>query len=338
MELNNVPLNEKLNQNEISTNMTTSDSKNNNNIETVESIISQSNEPQKIKNKFEILLQLIKKSNSQSGIMKSNFNKWKNITFTKYKNIRKQSRKILIKKKFKIRRSKENQDLEEKDKKKIKVFEKFSLNLNEENEKRKKIIKFIEDRITSYISRKDILKKYYNIWLSKAYDKEKIITNKITKKKIFKFKVEKNNNIVKKEREEKIKNILNFKNSLRFYFKLWKNISMNKEIEVNKNSIINISAENDHPIKKVKILKEIQRPQKLENKRKMKLTKLIISNNNKEILRKYFKHWITLFSSNKNIDVAQEDKLDKNNKEIEENIKKILLKNQYLIMNKKLMI
>ena len=117
MELNNVPLNEKLNQNEISTNMTTSDSKNNNNIETVESIISRSNETQKIKNKFEILLQLIKKSNSQSGIMKSNFNKWKNITFTKYKNIRKQSRKILIKKKFKIRRSKENQDLEENDKK-----------------------------------------------------------------------------------------------------------------------------------------------------------------------------------------------------------------------------
>ena len=204
MELNKVPLNTKISQNENATNITTTETKNNYNIETLESINSQPNDTQKIKNKFDILIQLIKKNNSTSGIIKQKFNKWKNIAFPECKNIQKHSKIILIKKKFNIRRSIENRDLQEKDKKKIKVIQRENPNLNEGKEKRKKIIKFIEDRITSYISRKDILKKYYYIWKSNAYDKEKIITNKITRKKIFKFKVEKNNNnIVEKEKEKK---------------------------------------------------------------------------------------------------------------------------------------
>ena len=187
MELNTVPLNEKKSQIENTTFMTTAETKNN--IETSESIISESNNNKKIKNKFSILIQLMKKNNSTSQIIKAKFNKWKNKTFYNNKIIGKKPRTILIKKKFNLKISKENKDVKEKDKKKIKVFDKYSLDLNEENVKRKKIIKFIEDRITSYISRKDILKKYYNIWLSKAYDIEKIKTNKTIKKKIFKFKI-----------------------------------------------------------------------------------------------------------------------------------------------------
>ena len=89
MELNKVPLNTKISQNENATNITTTETKNNYNIETLESINSQPNDTQKIKNKFDILIQLIKKNNSTSGIIKQKFNKWKNIAFPKYKNIQK---------------------------------------------------------------------------------------------------------------------------------------------------------------------------------------------------------------------------------------------------------
>ena len=326
MELNKVPLNTKISQNENATNITTTETKNNYNIETFESINSQPNDTQKIKNKFDILIQLIKKNNSTSGIIKQKFNKWKNIAFPKYKNLQKHSKNILIKKKFNIRRSIENRDLQEKDKKKIKVIQRENPNLNEGKEKRKKIIKFIEDRITSYISRKDILKKYYYIWKSNAYDKEKIITNKITRKKIFKFKVEKNNNNIvekEKEKEEKIKNIMKYKNKLRFYFKLWKNISKNKEIEVNKDEILINSNENENPTKKIKIIKQLEEPKELQNKRKIKLNKLITSNNTKKILRKYFKHWNIIIFNNYNINKSPENQLDKNKTQIEENIYEI---------------
>ena len=326
MELNKVPLNTKISQNENATNITTTETKNNYNIETFESINSQPNDTQKIKNKFDILIQLIKKNNSTSGIIKQKFNKWKNIAFPKYEGVQKHSKKILIKKKFNIRRSIENRDLQEKDKKKIKVIQRENPNLNEGKEKRKKIIKFIEDRITSYISRKDILKKYYYIWKSNAYDKEKIITNKITRKKIFKFKVEKNNNNIvekEKEKEEKIKNIMKYKNKLRFYFKLWKNISKNKEIEVNKDEILINSNENENPTKKIKIIKQLEEPKELQNKRKIKLNKLITSNNTKKILRKYFKHWNIIIFNNYNINKSPENQLNKNKTQIEENIYEI---------------
>ena len=146
------------------------------------------------------------------------------------------------------------------------------------------------------------MKKYYNIWLSKAYDIEKIKTNKTIKKKIFKFKInekekekrEENDNDVEMEREIKLKNIIvKYKDILRYYLKLWKKISMTKEIEIKikDNSKLYKSDENGHKNRKLKLITKVSKTNKLKKNRKMKLTKLIESNHIKDILRKYFKVW-----------------------------------------------
>ena len=116
---------------------------------------------------------------------------------------------------------------------------------------------------------------------------------------------------------------MKYKNKLRFYFKLWKNISKNKEIEVNKDEILINSNENENPTKKIKIIKQLEEPKELQNKRKIKLNKLITSNNTKKILRKYFKHWNIIIFNNYNINKSPENQLNKNKTQIEENIYEI---------------
>ena len=207
----------------------------NNNIETSETINTSNTENKNnAKNIDDIstkkifkLSNLIGKSLSPSQILKHKFNKWKKITFLKDKVLGRKSRKILIKKTLNIHRTKENQDLFEKEKQKIKILKKHSsFNLNEESEKRKKAIKFFESRILSYIKRKDILRKYYDIWMTKTLNKEEKSNKKITKKIITKIKIKdnkknENENIIN-IKDEKIQIILKYKNPLGLYFNIWK--------------------------------------------------------------------------------------------------------------------
>ena len=320
MESNKLPLENNISQKENNLIYNTSIPDNYQNIETTES----SNLPShNIPNNFSLsskLSNLIKKTNSSPLNLKNLFNKWKNITFFNEKHLLKKSRKILIKKTFNIRRPKGNEEVLDKERKKIKILKKFKpINLNEDSEKRKKIINFFEERIMAYISKKDILRKYYNIWLSKINNNEIISNRKITKKtiSIIKFKdnkEDKKENLLN-EKEEKIKNIIDYNESLNKYFNIWKNISKVKENEINENTSPIKVIKKENPSKRLKIVKKIitKNPKKLNEKRKKKLTKIIVSKNtttqdNTEFLRKYFNKWVSIGNNEDDGNIIQEDK------------------------------
>ena len=299
----------------------------NNNIETSETINTQNtenkNNTQNIEDistqKIFKLSNLIGKSHSHSQILKHKFNKWKKLTFWKDKGLGRRSRKILIKKTLNIHRTKENQDLFEKEKQKIKILKKHSLfNLNEESEKRKKAIKFFESRIMSYIKRKDILRKYYDIWMTKALNKDEKSNKKITKKIITKIKIKDNKSTQNENiidiKEEKIQNILKYKNPLKIYFNIWKTKSRYKEVETYNKKILIKPTEKEKPSIKIKIVKQMV-PKKQKNKkskRNKKLIKIIsktYSNpKNKDIIRKYFIKWVSNTLNNENENLIIEDK------------------------------
>ena len=321
MESNKLPLENNNYQKENNLIYNNSIPDNYHNIETTESVNLTPYNIKKKDNKSSKLSNLVNKMNSSPNLLKIIFNKWKNITFFKEKDSLKKSRKILIKKTLNIRRPKENEELLDKDRQKIKILKKFKpVNLNEEGEKRKKIINFFEERIMAYMNKKDILKKYYDIWVSKANNKEIISNSKITKKtiSITKFKdckeEKKDNNL--NEKEGKIKTIINNKESLNTYFNLWKNFSKAKVNEINEEKTSPIKyIKKEYPSKRLKIVKKIitKNPKKLKEKRKKKLTKIIISKNitaqdNIEFLRKYFNKWISIVSNEKDENIIQEDK------------------------------
>ena len=318
MESNKLPLENNISQKENNLIYNTLAPDNYHNIETTESSnIPPNNIPNKV-SLSSILSNLIKKTNSTPLNLKNLFNKWKNITFFKERHLLKKSRKILIKKTFNIRRPKGNEELLDNERKKIKILKKFKpINLNEDSEKRKKIINFIEERIMAYISKKDILRKYYDIWLSKVNNKEIISNRKITKKTIIKFKDNKKDKKVNilNEKEEKIKNIINYKESINKYFNRWKTITNSKENEINENASPIKIIKKEYPSKRLKIVKKIitKNPKKLKEKRKKKLTKIIVSKNtikqdSTEFLRKYFNKWISIVNNEDDGNLIQEDK------------------------------
>ena len=176
MDLNIIPTKENILHKEKDSNMNYSESQINN-IETTESINppNQNNQNQEEKNdiitskKTTKLSHLINKNNSPSFMLKNQFNKWKYITFLKEKRLGRKAKKILIKKTMNIHQAKKNKDSSDKERSKIIIMKKqANINLNEEMERMKKIIKFFESRIMSYFNKKKVMKKYYTIWLSKT--------------------------------------------------------------------------------------------------------------------------------------------------------------------------
>ena len=167
MDLSKIPKKENTFNIETSSTINTINTENKNTVENVESNSAKKNSK---------LSQLMDENNYLSKMLKNKFNKWKILTFSKRKNLGRKSRKILIKKTLNIHRAKDNQELYQKEKQKIKILKKIKdINLNEEEEdKRKKVIKFFESRILSYQSWKDIVKKYYEIWKTKALNNEEI--------------------------------------------------------------------------------------------------------------------------------------------------------------------
>ena len=259
------------------------------------------------------LSQLMNENNYLSKMLKNKFNKWKILTFSKRKNLGSKSRKILIKKTLNIHRAKDNQELYQKEKQKIKILKKIKdINLNEEEEdKRKKVIKFFESRILSYQSWKDIVKKYYEIWKTKALNNEEINENIITKKIITKIKF--NNKTIEQkenmsnEKYKKLKNIIfKYKNPLKIYFNISKTKVKCLKSETCEKEIVIKTIEKEQPSMKIKIKKKVSKKQKkLKSQRKKNLTILIskdyLKNRNNEVLKKYFKKWISRINENQNI-------------------------------------
>ena len=272
------------------------------------------------------LSQLIKENNYLSKMIKNKFNKWKTITFSKRKNLERKSRKILIKKSLNIHREKDNPEIYQKEKQKIKILKKIKdINLDEEDDKKQKEIEFLKSRIVSFNNRKDIIKKYYNIWKIKSFNNEKINENIneikiITKIKLNDKSIEQKVNVIS-EKFEKIKNIIiKYKNPLKMYFNLWKAKIKYKEAETYDKKILIKSVEKEQPSIKIKIIKKKvpKKQKKLKAKRKKNLTKLIskdnIKNRNNEIIKKYFYKWISFIIKDQNI--TKGDKPNKISSEI----------------------
>ena len=304
MDLSKNPKKENTFNIETSSTINTINTENKNTVENVESNSAKKNSK---------LSQLMDENNYLSKMLKNKFNKWKILTFSKRKNLGRKSRKILIKKTLNIHRAKDNQELYQKEKQKIKILKKIKdINLNEEEEdKRKKVIKFFESRILSYQSWKDIMKKYYEIWKTKALNNEEINENIITKKIITKIKF--NNKTIEQkeymnnEKYTKIKNIIfKYKNPLKIYFNLWKTKVKCLKSETCEKEIVIKTLEKEQPSMKIKIKKKVSKKQKkLKSQRKKNLTILIskdyLKNRNNEVLKKYFNKWISRINENQNI-------------------------------------
>ena len=304
MDLSKNPKKENTFNIETSSTINTINTENKNTVENVESNSAKKNSK---------LSQLMDENNYLSKMLKNKFNKWKILTFSKRKNLGRKSRKILIKKTLNIHRAKDNQELYQKEKQKIKILKKIKdINLNEEEEdKRKKVIKFFESRILSYQSWKDIVKKYYEIWKTKALNNEEINENIITKKIITKIKF--NNKTIEQkenmnnEKYTKIKNIIfKYKNPLKIYFNLWKTKVKCLKSKTCEKEIVIKTLEKEQPSMKIKIKKKVSKKQKkLKSQRKKNLTILIskdyLKNRNNEVLKKYFKKWISRINENQNI-------------------------------------
>ena len=269
---------------------------------------------------FSKLSQLIKKRNYSSSsklfILSSIFNLWKNKTFIKEETIERRTKKLLIKKTLNLKRESIKSEKEKNEKKKtIKIPKQITpIKSNEEIKKKKRIIKFIETRISSYVPKKDILKKYYDRWTSKIFTEDEIKTI-LSKKKIFFFRkpdedglIENQNQInIEQNDEEKnnkdiidispnqssiidknsfLQNVIKNKESLAIYFNYWKRISgfekvetttKKKKILIKKTKIKNEVEENYLP-KIIKILKQTGENKNNEkNKRKKQLIKFIES-------------------------------------------------------------
>ena len=276
--------------------------------------------------------------------LRMKFNTWKNFTFIKEEKIERRTKKLLIKKTLNSKRGNVKPEIIEREKPKtIKILKQITpLKNNEEiKRKRKRIIKFIESRVTSYISKKDILKKYYIRWSSKVFSNQsenKINANKLENKmeiNIIQEEEEKNSsdneqkdrNKNKKisdisqdlnnERISFLKNVFKYKDPLSICFNFWKSLSNNEKIEtINKKKKILIKKtklKNDQDIKEPKIIK-ILKPTGInkdnENKkRKQKLIKFIESRittykTNKDILRKYYNRWISILAINIKKDIS----------------------------------
>ena len=340
MELEKIQINEKQKDN----NIIITESKIHN-IETSESINIPKNEKNELKNNNENerlskLSNLINRKDSLFNKLNSKFKRWKKLTFISKRKIGTKTKKILIKKTLNIQRpSKSKNSLNEKNQK-IKIIKKVvPLDFNEETEKRNKIIKFIESRIMSYMSRKDILKKYYQIWNSKV-SKDIINTNKITKKTITQIKIkdkhpksgEEQKDIIEEnkdknaiiEREEKIKNIIKSKEPLKVYFKIWKYKLKNKENEIEDQikSSENLKAQDtEQKTKTIVTIKQITTTEtSIIINRKKKLIK-IIKHNDTEALRKYFYKWMSLIKANFELELNNEKSNEENLIEVDKPIK-----------------
>ena len=137
----------------------------------------------------------IKKRSEYSGklpyILKLKFNYWKNLTQEDEK-VEKKTKKLLIKKTLNIHRAKNESEAKEKEQPKtLKIMKKKQItsSKNNENKRRERIIKFIESRFSSYISKKDLLKKYYKIWSTQVLYYQKVETKKISNVTINKKKI-----------------------------------------------------------------------------------------------------------------------------------------------------
>ena len=314
------------------------------NIETTN--ITEADEDKNLKNlkkieegdkKISKLTQLIKKRNeiliSNPLDLKIKFNMWKNLTFIKEEKIERRTKKLLIKKTLNTKRGNAKPEIIEKEKPKtIKILKQITPVKNNEEikRKRKRVIKFIESRIASYVSKKDILRKYFDRWRTKVFPNQLENENNVNT-------IEKKNEInIIQEVEEKelsdneqedsnqnkeiieisqdlinertsfLKNVFKYKDPLSICFNFWKSLSNNEKIEtISKKKKILIKKtklKNDKDIKDPKIIKILKQPginKENENKkRKQKLIKFIESRvttykTDKDILRKYYNRWIS---------------------------------------------
>ena len=129
--------------------------------------------------------------------LKLYFNKWKYFIDLEETEINENGikKKIFTKKKLIIKKDKNIENDEDEEIKNIilkrkpneKIEKKERNKLNEE-----KFIKLMKKRVYDYNKYRDILKKYYNIWISKiSFDVNESIIKKVAKKKIISLKKEK---------------------------------------------------------------------------------------------------------------------------------------------------
>ena len=164
--------------------------------------------------KYSKLSKLIIKKNEYSNlvtlILTSKFNLWKNLTFINEERIERKTKKLLIKKTLNIRKGNAQNEIEVKEKPKtIKILKQNTPFRDiEEKKKRKRLIKLIETRITSFLSKKDIMRKFFNIWSSKI-----LLNLSINESKVNKNITKKNIKLVKTgEKEDDINKTKDFIN------------------------------------------------------------------------------------------------------------------------------
>ena len=137
-----------------------------------------------------------KKFSGMNVIVQKRFNHWKTLTLLQKQQITEKTQKTIVtKKRLNIHRISETKKKpKQEDKKEDKKEEPKSTSepkklSPEEEQKIKKIKKFIESRIEAYETKKSVMKRYFDIWLGRRTvsltRKETTTKNVVTKKRIY---------------------------------------------------------------------------------------------------------------------------------------------------------
>ena len=207
------------------------------------------------------IFKLIEHKKDLSYILEEKFNIWKDLTFQDDEElIERKIKKIFIKKTLNIHREKKDSEIEKEKPKTIKILKQAKpiKSNNIERKRKKKIIELIQSRISSYVTKKEILKKYFERWNNNIYtmfETEKNVSGVVRKKKISLSRKkeqpkeeikseEKENEANSKEieidNEEKevndekisaLKNIISFQDPLALYFNIWRSLSEHEEVD-----------------------------------------------------------------------------------------------------------
>ena len=207
------------------------------------------------------IFKLIEHKKDLSYILEEKFNIWKDLTFQDDEElIERKIKKIFIKKTLNIHREKKDSEIEKEKPKTIKILKQAKpiKSNNIERKRKKKIIELIQSRISSYVTKKEILKKYFERWNNNIYtmlETEKNVSEVVRKKKISLSRkkeqqkeeikseqkdIDTNNKEIEIDNEEKevynekisaLKNIISFQDPLALYFNIWRSLSEHEEVE-----------------------------------------------------------------------------------------------------------